>query len=59
MAGLIAAVAVDSAVAERVDNPRLVEDSLSGHLFEGWIMDQSREIVLVREFQGLVMFVEP
>ena len=43
------AVAVHGAVAERVDDPRLAEHRLARRLLEARLVDQRREVVLVRQ----------
>ena len=37
--------------SERDDHARLAEDCFARHLFEASVMDQDREIVLIRQFQ--------
>ena len=52
-------VAVDGAVAERVDHPCLVEHRLACGLLEARLVDQRGEVVLVGEFKPCVVFIHP
>ncbi len=52
-------MAVHRAVAERDDHPRLAEHRLARGLLEARVVDQRREVVLVREFEPGVVLVRP
>ena len=53
------AVAVDGAVAERVDHPRLAEHRLARGLLEARLVDQRAQIVLIGQLQRGVVLVGP
>ena len=55
----IGAVAVHSAVAERVDHPRLAEHRLARRLLEARLVDQRGEVVLVGQPERRVVLVRP
>ncbi len=52
-------MAVHGAISERVDHPGLAEHRLTCRLLEGQVVDQRREVVLVRQFERGVMLVGP
>jgi hypothetical protein len=53
------AMAVHGAVAERVDDPRLAEHRLACGLLETRVVDQRRQVVLVRQLQRRIVLVRP
>ena len=53
------AVPVHGAVAQRVDDPRLAEHRLARGLLEAGLVDQRREVVLVRQLERGVVLVRP
>jgi hypothetical protein len=53
------ALAVHGAVAERVDDARLAEHRLARRLLEARLVDQRREVVLVRQLERRVVLVRP
>ena len=53
------AVAVHRAVAERVDYPGLAEHRLACGLLEARLVNQRREVVLIRELEGWIVLVGP
>ena len=52
-------VAVYSAIAERHDHARLAEHGFACGLLEAGLMDQRREIVLVRQFERGIVLIGP
>ena len=53
------AMAVHGAVAQRIDDPRLAEHRLARRLLETRLVDQRREIVLIRQPERGVVLVGP
>src|SRR6266566_3253196 len=47
------------AVADGIDQPRLIEDHPFGDLLEGWLMDEGTKVVLVGEVKAPVCLVHP
>lgn len=52
-------VAVDSLVAETVDEAGFGEDGVSGGGFEGGLVKERAEVLLIRELEGGIVFVKP
>ena len=52
-------MAVNGAVAERSDHPRLAEHGVAGRLLEARLVDQRREIVLIGQLERRVAFECP
>src|SRR6266705_2232604 len=52
-------MAVDSLIAESVDDPRLTEHRLASDTLERRVVDQRAQVILVRQSQGGVSFVRP
>jgi hypothetical protein len=52
-------MAVHRQIPQLIDDPCLVEDSMADGSFEGRLMDESAQVVLVGKLEGTIPLVDP